>query len=163
MQIERVEVSVVAPRVQRFTWSHNLPEQYMTNTIVRITTDDGNGGVGGVSNYTSYDYDRYTCETLRHMIPALVGNFVWPTAYECLLLLGVGLSTQFLQVALTKGLKLVPAGPATALLYVQVLFAAIWGLVFFEEALDALTILGAGLILAGTVSLFMRRSDHGPT
>ena len=46
----------------------------MTNTIVRITTDDGNEGVGGVSNYTSYDYDRYTCETLRHMIPELVGK-----------------------------------------------------------------------------------------
>ena len=80
-----------------------------------------------------------------------------------MLLLGVGLSTQFLQVALTKGLGLVPAGPATAFLYVQVLFAAIWGVVFFEEALDALTILGAGLILAGTVLLFLRRSDHGPT
>ena len=74
MLIERVEVLVVAPKVQRFTWSHDLPEQYMTNTVVRITTDDGNEGVGGVSNYTSYDYDRYTCETLRHMIPALVGQ-----------------------------------------------------------------------------------------
>ncbi len=74
MQIERVEVRVVAPKVQRFTWSHDLQEQYMTNTIVRITTEDGAEGVGGVSNYTSYDYDRYTCETLRHMIPALVGK-----------------------------------------------------------------------------------------
>ena len=74
MQIERVEVRVVAPSVQRFTWSHDLQEQYMTNAIVRITTNDGNEGVGGVSNYTSYDYDRYTCETLRHMIPALVGK-----------------------------------------------------------------------------------------
>ena len=74
MQIERVEVRVVAPKVQRFTWSHDLDEQYMTNTIVRVTTEDGSEGVGGVSNYTSYDYDRYTCETLRHMIPALVGQ-----------------------------------------------------------------------------------------
>ncbi len=30
MQIERVEVRVVAPSVQRFTWSHDLQEQYMT-------------------------------------------------------------------------------------------------------------------------------------
>ena len=74
MQIERVEVMVVAPKVQRFTWSHDLGEQYMTNTIVRITTKDGHEGVGGVSNYTSYDYDRYTCETLRHLIPGLVGR-----------------------------------------------------------------------------------------
>ena len=74
MQIERVVVRVVAPKVQRFTWSHDLPEQYMTNTVVRIKTDDGVEGVGGVSNYTSYNYDRYTCETLRHMIPALIGK-----------------------------------------------------------------------------------------
>ncbi len=50
MKIERVEVRVVAPEVQRYTWSHDLPEQYMTNTIVRILTDEGAEGVGGVSN-----------------------------------------------------------------------------------------------------------------
>ena len=46
----------------------------MTNTIVRVITAEGIEGVDGVSNYTSYDYDRYICETLRHMIPALVGK-----------------------------------------------------------------------------------------
>ena len=74
MQIERVEVRVLAPRVQGFTWSHDLQEQYMTHTIVRVITAEGIEGVVGVSNYTSYDYDRYTCETLRQLIPALVGK-----------------------------------------------------------------------------------------
>ena len=74
MKIERVEVLAVAPKVQRFTWSHDLPEQYMTNTLVRVYTDDGVEGVGGVSNYTSFDFDRYTAETMRHMIPALIGK-----------------------------------------------------------------------------------------
>ncbi len=74
MKIERVKVQVVAPEVKRYTWSHDLPEQYMTNTIVRIYTDDGVEGVGGVSNYTSHDYDRYTAETLRHMTPDLIGK-----------------------------------------------------------------------------------------
>jgi L-alanine-DL-glutamate epimerase-like enolase superfamily enzyme len=74
MKIVRVEVLAVAPEVQRFTWSYDIPEQHMTNTLVRITTDQGIEGVGGVSNYTSYDFDRYTCETMRHMIPALVGK-----------------------------------------------------------------------------------------
>ncbi len=71
---DRVEVRVVGPEVQRFSWSHDLPEQYMTNTVVRIFTDEGVEGIGGVSNYTSYKYDRYTAETLRHMIPALIGR-----------------------------------------------------------------------------------------
>jgi L-alanine-DL-glutamate epimerase-like enolase superfamily enzyme len=74
MQIERVEVLAVAPEVQRFTWSHDLPEQFMTNTIVRIYTDNGVEGVGGVSNYTSFAFDRYTTETLRHMLPILIGR-----------------------------------------------------------------------------------------
>lgn len=74
MRIERVEVRVVAPQVTRYTWSHDLPEQFMTNTIVRIFTDDGVEGVGGVANYTSFDYDRYTGETLRHLIPILIGR-----------------------------------------------------------------------------------------
>ena len=74
MKITRVQVLTVAPQVQRFTWSHDIPEQYMTNTIVRISTDVDVEGVGGVSNYTSHDFDRYTCETLRHMIPDLIGK-----------------------------------------------------------------------------------------
>src|SRR5579871_1772235 len=74
MRIERVEVRVVAPKVTRYTWSHDLPEQYMTNTVVRIFTDDGVEGVGGISNYTSFDYDRYSGETLRHLIPILIGR-----------------------------------------------------------------------------------------
>lgn len=73
MKIDRVEVRVVAPKVKRYTWSHDLPQQYMTNTVVRIYTDDGVEGVAGVSNYTSHDYDRYTAETLRHIIPDLIG------------------------------------------------------------------------------------------
>ena len=91
MKIESVEVRVVAPEVQRYTWSHDLPEQYMTNTVVRITTDTGVEGVAGVSNYTSYGFDRYTAETIRHIAPILIGQdpllgeaisrAVWPRVF----------------------------------------------------------------------------------
>lgn len=74
MRIERVEVRVVAPEVQRYTWSHDLPEQYMTNTVVRIFTDAGVEGVAGVSNYTSFQFDRYTAETLKHLLPIVIGK-----------------------------------------------------------------------------------------
>ena len=74
MKIDRVEVQVVGPKVERYTWSHDLPDQYMTNTIVRIYTDDGVEGVGAVANYTSHNHDRYTAETIRHMIPDLLGK-----------------------------------------------------------------------------------------
>ena len=74
MKIDRVEVRIVAPEVKRWTWSHDIPEQYMTNTIVRIFTDEGAEGVGAVANYTSYDFDRYTGEAIRHLIPKLIGQ-----------------------------------------------------------------------------------------
>jgi L-alanine-DL-glutamate epimerase-like enolase superfamily enzyme len=73
MKIVNAEVRVVTPRGERYTWSHDLPEQYMTLTLVRIRTDEGVEGIGGVGNYTSFHYDRYTAETLRHLIPLLPG------------------------------------------------------------------------------------------
>lgn len=74
MQIERVEIRVVAPKVRRYTWSYDLPDQYATNTLVRVYTDEGFEGAAGVWNATSYDYDRYTAEAMRHMIPILIGR-----------------------------------------------------------------------------------------
>ena len=58
MKITKVEVRTVAPPVDRFTWSDDLPDQYSTNTIVRIYTDAGIEGVAGVWNATSFDFER---------------------------------------------------------------------------------------------------------
>jgi hypothetical protein len=46
MKIERVEVTVVGPETQRYTWSEDLPEQYQSNTLIRIFTDEGIEGGG---------------------------------------------------------------------------------------------------------------------
>ena len=83
MKITKVEVRAVAPPVDRFTWSDDLPDQYSTNTVVRIYTDEGVEGVAGVWNATSYDFERYTAESIRHLAPILVGKdpllreFIW--------------------------------------------------------------------------------------
>jgi len=73
VKIDNVEVRVISPPGERYTWSHDLPEQYLTITLVRIRTDEGAEGIGGVGNYTSFFSDRYTAETLRHLIPILPG------------------------------------------------------------------------------------------
>ena len=72
-RIESVKVMCVGPPVERHTWSHDLPRQFMTNIVVRVSTDDGRVGVGAVWNATSFDFDRYTAEAMRHLIPILVG------------------------------------------------------------------------------------------
>lgn len=84
-------------------------------------------------------------------LPAVWPVFVMPRGVEWLLLLGVGIAAQLGQVALTKGLRHEPAGRATALAYLQVVFAALWGTSFFGEVPDVWTWLGAFLILAGTL------------
>ena len=82
---------------------------------------------------------------------------VWPTAWEALALVGVGLFTQLGQLGVTNGLLGMPAARATALSYGQVPLAALWGWLFFQELLDPDTALAAGLVLAATL-LSLRRS-----
>jgi L-alanine-DL-glutamate epimerase-like enolase superfamily enzyme len=74
MRIERAELSVIGPETKRYTWSHDLPEQFQSVTILRLYTDDGVDGVAGVWNAASYDYDRFTAESLRHLLPILIGR-----------------------------------------------------------------------------------------
>jgi L-alanine-DL-glutamate epimerase-like enolase superfamily enzyme len=74
MKIERAELSVIGPETKRYTWSHDLPEQFQSVTILRLFTDDGVEGIAGVWNAASYDYDRYTAECLRHLMPIVIGR-----------------------------------------------------------------------------------------
>jgi drug/metabolite transporter (DMT)-like permease len=91
-------------------------------------------------------------------LPLVALHPVLPTPMELLWLLGVGLFTQLGQVYLTRSLMALPAARATAISYVQVLFAGGWGWLLFGEAIDAWTIAGAALVLAATlVSLSHRQ------
>ncbi|QVV68260.1 DMT family transporter [Synechococcus sp. LA31] len=89
--------------------------------------------------------------------PLVMLQPVWPTAWEALALVGVGLFTQLGQLGVTNGLLGMPAARATALSYGQVPMAALWGWLFFGEALDPDTAMAAGLVLAATL-LSLRRS-----
>tara|TARA_B100001123_G_scaffold433643_1_gene558787 strand:- start:1451 stop:2575 length:1125 start_codon:yes stop_codon:yes gene_type:complete len=83
LKIDRIELQVIGPELKRYTWSHDLPEQFQSLTILRLFTDDGVEGVAGVWNAASYDYDRYTAESLRHLMPVMIGRD--PRQYEKLL------------------------------------------------------------------------------
>jgi drug/metabolite transporter (DMT)-like permease len=90
-------------------------------------------------------------------IPLVLPHWVWPTGREWAVLAGVGLATQIAQVYLTRGLQLEPAGRATAVGYLQVVFAAAWGLLFFGERPGLWTVGGTLLVVAGTLALTMAR------
>jgi drug/metabolite transporter (DMT)-like permease len=76
---------------------------------------------------------------------------VWPTPLEWLVLAGIGVTTQIGQVFLTKGLMIERAGRATSVGYIQICFAVIWQLLIFRQEPGLGTLLGAALIIGGTV------------
>ena len=84
-------------------------------------------------------------------VPVLWGEAVWPLWWEWLVLLGIGVFTQIAQVYLTKGLHAEQAGRAMAMSYVQIVFAGVWGLLFFAEVPGLLSLLGAALVVGGTL------------
>ena len=89
-------------------------------------------------------------------LPFALGGWAWPSAGAWALLLGVGVATQVGQVCLTKGIHLLEAGTATAIGYVQVVFAFGWGVVVFGDVLDGLSLAGAVLVVS-SVLLIARR------
>lgn len=82
-------------------------------------------------------------------LPIMAPVATWPTPLEWLMLLGIGILTQIAQIFLTRGLHKEPAGRATAVSYLQIVFAALWGLAFFKEVPDVLSIVGALLVVSG--------------
>lgn len=82
-------------------------------------------------------------------LPIMAPVAVWPTPLEWLMLLGIGILTQIAQVFLTSGLHKEQAGRATSVSYLQILFAAAWGFLFFSEIPDVLTVVGALLVVGG--------------
>lgn len=88
-------------------------------------------------------------------LPAAVVGALWPTPQEWLILIGVGLTTQLGQVSITRGLSLEKAGRATAVGYLQIVFAMIWSILFLSVWPNLGTMCGAVLIVASTV--FMAR------
>ena len=95
--------------------------------------------------------------------PLAVAAWRWPVGREWLVLAGVGVTTQLGQLELTKGLQREKAGRATAIGYVQIVFASLWGVLFFRERPSAWTISGAAVILASTLLVAATRARTSPT
>lgn len=85
-------------------------------------------------------------------------DFVMPNTEALILLIMVGIFTQVGQIGLTKAMAAESAGKATAYSYVQVIFSAILGIIFFAETPTFWTLLGGGLIITGAlINALMKR------
>lgn len=81
----------------------------------------------------------------------------WPTPYEWALLIGgVALTGQLALVLLTEGLNRARTGRAMPITYLQIVFAAVWGGLFFGEVPGTYTIVGAVLVVGGALGASRR-------
>ncbi len=85
------------------------------------------------------------------LLPIVLINWVTPNWNELVWIIGIGIFTQLGQTFLTIGLKNLPATEASTINYLQVLFGSIWGILFFSEIININFLLGALLVLLGTI------------
>lgn len=95
----------------------------------------------------------FSAITVALSTPLMVRDFVLPNLTEVLLLLVVGVATHVGQLWVTWGFRLERAGRASAVGYLQIVFAAGWGWLLFREIPDSWTWIGAAVILGATLRL----------
>ena len=95
--------------------------------------------------------------TVPISLPFAISEWVWPDMYGWALLIGVGVVTQIAQIALTNGLMREPAGKAISVGYLQVAFATVFGMVFFQTTPGIWSWMGMVMIVG---SLFVARASR---
>ena len=83
--------------------------------------------------------------------PIVFINWVTPNINDLIWILGIGIFTQLGQTFLTLGIKNLPASQAATINYLQVIFGSIIGIVIFSERININFLLGALLVLLGTI------------
>ena len=85
-------------------------------------------------------------------------NWLLPTGLELVLLLSVGFFMSVGQHLITLAIAKSTAARASILLYMEVVFAAVFGYLLFHEIPDQMTVLGVAIIVAGAILLSMKKS-----
>lgn len=88
--------------------------------------------------------------TLISMIPMfwLWHPYTWT---ELGFLIGAGLLANISQIFMSNAYKLAPAGQIGPVNYIAIIFAGIWGFIFWQETPDHYSLMGFGLILSAII------------
>ena len=129
------------------------------------------GVVGAIFSAVAYVVIRRLGATEHHMVvvfyfPLVTGpaslpllaaeGVVMPQGIEWLFLLGIGVAAQLGQIEITQGFKLETASRASSVTYLQIVLAYTWGVLLFGEYPNALSVLGAILVVLGVFSVTRR-------
>jgi len=93
------------------------------------------------------NYLGYTIGLLSFIVLLWQGNFCVPDVLSLFVLLLMGLVGLGAQLALTKAYQMAPTKLVSFYLYLQIIFGALLGVLFFKEIPDLFSIFGATLII----------------
>ena len=93
------------------------------------------------------NYFAFVSGLLALVILIWQNNFVIPDLISLIKLVLLGLVALGSQIALTKAYQMAPASMVSLYTYSQIIFATLFGLLFFRELPDLLSIIGASLII----------------
>ena len=74
LEIDKIDVFVVAGPDAKYKTSSHYDDLVITNTIVRILTADGYEGFGAAISWTEGGIDKSLVESIRHLMPFLIGK-----------------------------------------------------------------------------------------
>lgn len=95
------------------------------------------------------------------VVPYIAVHFVMPTLRQVLILICAGLGAALGQFSITAAYSYAPARKISIYDYTQIFFTAILGFLFFREIPDALSFIGYGLILSGSLLMFLYNKREG--
>jgi drug/metabolite transporter (DMT)-like permease len=93
------------------------------------------------------NYFGYSIGLISFGILLWQGNFIIPDVLSLFVLLLLGLAGLGGQFALTKAYQMAPTKLVSLYLYLQIIFGALLGVLFFKEIPDLLSVFGASLII----------------
>ncbi len=92
--------------------------------------------------------------TIPLVTPMCIQQWVTPHGWQWLLLIGIGLVTQFAQLNMTKAYQMERAGSIANWAYLGVVFALIFGYFIFDERFNMLGIIGMVIVVSGIILNF---------
>lgn len=89
--------------------------------------------------------------TIPVVFPFLLTSWVWPSGWEWLVLLFVGVCTLIAQMAMTRAYQLEKASDVIIFKYLGIIFALAFGYLLFGEVLQPLSLVGIVIVVAGVL------------
>jgi len=106
------------------------------------------------------NYRIYINSTANLIILLLQKSFKIPSPSDLLILTFLGVAALAAQVNITKAYQLAPASLVSLYAYSQIIFASIFGLIFFKETPNIFSIIGAGFIIVSGYLNYKYRSNN---